>query len=138
MAMFEKVWENMFEGGSLWAGVINGGLAQVQDTVALTSGRMKADDYAVRSTRNVTTALGTMAGVEYGAVLGSAVLPGVGTIIGSIVGGIVGDQVGTFAGSQAGNMLFKRTRNYESPKQVKELTMSSSDASQTDEVSTVQ
>ncbi len=111
--MFEKVWSNMFEGGSLWAGVITGGLAQIQDTVALTSGRMKTEDYAVRSTKNVSTALGTMAGVEFGAVLGSAVLPGVGTVIGSVVGGIIGDRVGTLTGTEAGHMLFGNSKGSE-------------------------
>lgn len=107
--MFEKVWQNMFEGGSLWAGVITGGFAQLNDTVALKNGKMQMGDYAVSSTKNVTMALGTMAGVECGAILGSVLLPGVGTMIGSMVGGIVGDRLGSFVGQQAGTMVFKTT-----------------------------
>jgi hypothetical protein len=105
--MFEQVWKNMFEGGSLWAGLITGGFAQLQDTIALTSGRIKGDDYAVKSTKNVSMALGTMAGVECGAILGTAVMPGFGTMIGSIVGGYVGDRLGTYAGEQVGSLVFK-------------------------------
>lgn len=107
MAMFEKVWTNMFEGGSLWAGLITGGIAQFQDTVALTSGRIKPEDYAVSSTRNVTVAIGTMAGVEAGAVLGTAIIPGFGTMLGSIIGGLAGDRLGAYAGEQAGHILFR-------------------------------
>ncbi|CAM3810034.1 glycine zipper domain-containing protein [Alicyclobacillus pomorum] len=105
--MFEQVWRNMFEGGSLWAGVINGGFAQLQDTIALTNGKIKAEDYAANSTKNVSMAIGTMAGVECGALVGTAVMPGFGTMIGSIVGGYVGDRLGTYAGQQVGNIAFK-------------------------------
>ncbi|WP_303801678.1 glycine zipper domain-containing protein [Alicyclobacillus macrosporangiidus] len=104
---FEQVRENMFKGGSLWAGLIAGSVAQLQDTVALTNGKMRADDFAVSSTKNVTMALGTMAGVECGAILGTAVMPGFGTMLGSIIGGVVGDRLGHYVGLQAGNLLFK-------------------------------
>jgi hypothetical protein len=107
MMVFERVWENMFKGGSLWAGLISGAVAQVQDTVSLRNGKMAADDYAVSSTKNVTMALGTMAGVECGAIVGTAVMPGFGTMLGSIVGGVVGDRLGAMVGLQAGHLLFK-------------------------------
>lgn len=105
--MFEKIWGNMFEGGSLWAGILTGTVAQLQDTFAFTNGKMKSNEYAVTTTKNATMALGTMAGVEAGAVLGSAVMPGFGTMIGSIVGGMVGDRVGAYVGTQAGHLAFQ-------------------------------
>jgi phage tail tape-measure protein len=104
---FDHVWENMFKGGSLWAGVIAGGAAQLQDTIALTSGRMKTGDFAVSSTKNATMALGTMAGVECGAIVGTALMPGFGTMLGSIIGGVIGDRIGAYVGAQAGQLLFK-------------------------------
>lgn len=105
--MFEKVWDNMFEGGSLWAGILTGTVAQLQDTFALTNGRIKSNEYAVSTAKNATMALGTMAGVEAGAVLGSAVMPGFGTMVGSILGGMVGDRVGAYVGQQAGSLAFQ-------------------------------
>ncbi len=102
----EQIWENMFKGGSLWAGLISGAIAQIQDTVSLTSGKMETGDFAVNSTKNVTMALGTMAGVECGAMLGTVVMPGIGTMIGSILGGVVGDRLGATVGVQAGKLLF--------------------------------
>ena len=113
--MVEQIWKKMFEGGSLWAGVITGGMAQIQDTLALTNGKMKADDYAVNSTKNVTMALGTMAGVECGALLGTAVMPGFGTMIGSMLGGVLGDRIGAYTGVQAGNLVFKKPSQTQHP-----------------------
>ncbi|KEO82220.1 hypothetical protein EL26_16345 [Tumebacillus flagellatus] len=96
----------MFRGGSLWAGIISGGMQQLQHTKALQNGAMDRKTYAVHTTGNVSSALGTMAGIEYGAMLGSAVMPGIGTIAGSIVGGIVGDRVGRYVGHNTGRMMF--------------------------------
>lgn len=121
--VLERVWQNMFEGGSLWAGIITGSVAQIQDTMALTNGKMKSDEYAVSTTKNATMALGTMAGVEAGAVLGTAVMPGFGTMLGSILGGMVGDRVGAYVGLQAGNMAF-RNMNQNPVQAVSEVAMS--------------
>jgi outer membrane lipoprotein SlyB len=97
----------MMTGGvSLWAGVISGGMAQVQDTMAFNNGQITGKEYAAHTTKNVTGALGLMAGIEYGAIAGSMLLPGVGTIVGSIIGGIIGDRVGQVVGHQTGNLLF--------------------------------
>jgi outer membrane lipoprotein SlyB len=96
----------MFKGFSLWAGVISGGLAQLKDTQAVTTGHMDKKEYAIQTSQNVTGGLGIMAGIEYGAVLGSMILPGPGTIIGSIIGSMVGNRVGNYAGYQAGNIIF--------------------------------
>jgi outer membrane lipoprotein SlyB len=96
----------MFRGTSLWAGIISGGLSQLEDTRHLRSGQMNRSQYAANTTRNVTMAVGVMAGMGYGAVLGSAVFPGIGTIVGSVIGGLVGDRVGRTVGMEAGNMIF--------------------------------
>lgn len=96
----------MFKGFSLWAGVISGGLAQLKDTQSVTTGHMDKKEYAIQTSQNLTGGLGIMAGIEYGAVLGSLVLPGPGTIIGSLIGSMIGNRVGNYAGYQAGNMIF--------------------------------
>lgn len=57
---------------------------------------------------NVSSALGVMAGIEYGAALGSTVLPGIGTAVGSVVGGLLGDRVGRFIGQQTGKIVYNQ------------------------------
>ena len=96
-----------FSKGTLWAGAISGGIAQIKDTNAYAGGKMKPNEYAAQTTTNVTGALGLMAGLEYGTVLGSSLLPGIGTVAGTILGAILGDRLGNVVGSQVGNMLFR-------------------------------
>lgn len=103
----------MFRGGSLWAGVISGGVSQVQNTMALANGQLKTNDYATHTTKNMTGALGVMAGIEYGAVWGSVLLPGIGTVVGSVIGGYMGDRLGRYVGLQAGNKLFGNRNDME-------------------------
>ncbi|RKP49923.1 hypothetical protein D7Z26_19030 [Cohnella endophytica] len=95
----------MFQGGSLWAGLLSGGMSQFQDTRNLRQGQIGKREYTKQTVENATGAVGVMAGVEYGAVLGSAVLPGVGTVAGAMLGGVLGDRLGRMLGGQAGNML---------------------------------
>jgi outer membrane lipoprotein SlyB len=97
----------MFRGTSLWTGLIAGGLYQLEDTKAYKNGEINKKDYAARTTTNVSSAVGIMAGVEYGAALGTAVLPGFGTIVGSVLGAVVGDRLGQFVGGQAGQWINK-------------------------------
>ncbi|MDT3424982.1 phage tail tape-measure protein [Paenibacillus forsythiae] len=97
----------MLQGGSLWAGLLAGGMSQLQDTKSLQQGRIGKKEYTVQTVENVTGAVGVMAGVEYGAVLGSTVLPGVGTVVGALLGGVLGDRMGRIVGGQAGNILSK-------------------------------
>ncbi|WP_025718272.1 hypothetical protein [Paenibacillus sp. 1-18] len=95
----------MLQGNSLWGGLISGGITQLQDTISLTKGQMDNKDYMVHTSGNLTGALGVMAGIEYGAILGTSLLPGVGTVLGSVVGGLLGNSVGHTVGTQAGSML---------------------------------
>ncbi|AKG33949.1 glycine zipper domain-containing protein [Paenibacillus durus] len=95
----------MFQGGSLWAGLLAGGMSQLQDTKSLQQGQLGKKEYTAHTVENVTGAVGVMAGVEYGAVLGSTVLPGVGTVVGAVLGGVLGDRVGRVVGNQAGNLI---------------------------------
>ncbi|MDQ0199114.1 glycine zipper domain-containing protein [Neobacillus ginsengisoli] len=96
----------MFKGASLWAGLISGAMAQLKDTHAMTSGHMNKKEYAIQTSKNVTGSLGTMAGIEYGAILGSSVLPGPGTILGALIGSMVGNWIGNYAGHHAGHIVF--------------------------------
>jgi outer membrane lipoprotein SlyB len=98
----------MYKGTSFWTGVLSGGISQIEDIRLYRKGDLTTQDFSVNTTRNVTGAVGIIAGMEYGAVLGSAVLPGVGTIIGSIVGFMIGNRLGSYAGHQVGNMVFKQ------------------------------
>lgn len=98
----------MFQGGSLWAGVVSGGVTQFQDTQNLLNGQMERTNYAVKTAGNVTGAVGVMAGIEYGALLGTSIMPGVGTVLGAAAGGLLGDRLGRAVGLQAGNILFNK------------------------------
>lgn len=99
--------QELFQGGSLWGGLISGGLSQVKDTRSLASGQMDKSQYAVNTSENVTGAIGVMAGIEYGAILGTTIMPGFGTVVGSILGAMLGDSVGRKVGHQAGEMLVR-------------------------------
>lgn len=101
----------MFNETSIWTGVIAGGISQIQDTKAVSDGQISKQIYAAHTSKNVIGSIGTMAGIEYGAILGSSIFPGVGTIIGSIIGGMVGDGVGSYVGWQTGKALFNRNEN---------------------------
>lgn len=100
----------MFSKGTLWAGAISGGVNQIRDARNFSAGKLKEEDYVVNTTTNVTETLGLMAGLEYGAMIGSSLLPGVGSIVGTILGGILGDRLGNVVGLQVGNSLFKQER----------------------------
>jgi outer membrane lipoprotein SlyB len=91
---------------SLWAGIISGGISQFQDTKAFRSGQLNTRQYATHTTKNITGAVGIVAGLEYGALLGTSIMPGIGTIAGTVIGGFLGDRLGTTIGLQAGNLLF--------------------------------
>lgn len=96
-----------FSKGTLWAGAISGGIAQIKDSNAYVGGKIKANEYVVHTTTNLTGVLGLMAGLEYGAALGSFLMPGIGTIAGTIFGAIIGDRLGNVVGNQIGNKLFE-------------------------------
>ncbi|MGW8957919.1 hypothetical protein [Paenibacillus sp. NPDC055715] len=71
----------------------------------MTKGEMDNKEYMVHTSGNLTGALGVMAGIEYGAILGTSLLPGVGTVLGSVVGGLLGNSVGQTVGMQVGSVL---------------------------------
>jgi len=95
----------MIQNSSLWAGLLSGGVSQLQDTKSLQQGQMGKREYTAQTVENVTGAVGVMAGVEYGAVLGSTMIPGIGTVVGAVLGGVLGNRVGRMVGGQAGTML---------------------------------
>lgn len=98
----------MFQGAPLWSGVVSGGISQVEDVQSYMNGEKDGKYLAASTVKNVTGAAGVMAGVEYGAIAGSMILPGVGTVIGSIAGYMIGRQIGSSIGATAGNLLFNR------------------------------
>ncbi|WP_176585928.1 hypothetical protein [Priestia megaterium] len=113
--LFRETYKNkggfsMYKGSYFWSGILSGGISQIEDMRLYMKGDLTAKDLGVNTTRNVTGTVGIIAGMEYGAVIGSAVLPGVGTILGSIVGFMVGNRAGSYAGYQVGNMVFKQTQ----------------------------
>ena len=97
----------MFKAGSIWAGVLSGAISQFEDTRAMTSGQMNKKEYAVNTSKNITGGIGVMAGIEYGSILGTSLLPGAGTIIGAILGSMIGSRIGNYTGQ----VLFKHSFN---------------------------
>jgi hypothetical protein len=61
----------------------------------------------VHTVGNITGAAGLAAGIEYGALLGTMFIPGIGTVLGSILGGLAGDKFGRFLGEGAASAVFK-------------------------------
>ncbi|MFB9758988.1 MULTISPECIES: hypothetical protein [Bacillaceae] len=98
----------MLKGAPLWSGVVAGGISQVEDVQSYIQGERDGKYLAASTVKNVTGAAGIMAGVEYGAIAGSMILPGIGTVIGSIAGYMVGNRIGSSIGATAGNLLFNR------------------------------
>jgi phage tail tape-measure protein len=107
----------MFSKGTLWAGAISGGINQIRGSREYTGGEITANEYVAHTTTNVSETIGLMAGLEYGAMLGSSLIPGVGSILGTIVGGILGDRLGNVVGRQVGNAFIDRER-FSSPKRI--------------------
>jgi outer membrane lipoprotein SlyB len=98
----------MFEGISVLAGLLFGGVKQFQDTKSLNQGEIYRKKYKVETAENVTGGVGVWAGVEYGSMLGTTLLPGFGTVAGAVLGGVLGAKVGTAVGHQAGSAIFNR------------------------------
>jgi len=93
----------MFSKGTLLAGAISGGINQVKGSRKYTRGKISENEYVAHTTINISETIGLMAGFEYGAILGSALIPGVGSIIGTIVGGLLGNRLGNVVGIQVGS-----------------------------------
>jgi outer membrane lipoprotein SlyB len=101
----------MLEGISVLAGLLFGGAKQFQDTKSLNQGEIYRKKYKVETTENVTGGVGVWAGVEYGGMLGTTLLPGFGTVAGAVLGGVLGAKVGTAVGHQAGNAVFNKGKS---------------------------
>jgi len=99
---------NLKNNGAVWAGMLTGLITQMNDTMQYMRGKMDKKEFALQTAENVTGAVGIVAGIEYGAILGSAVMPGVGTALGSIVGGLVGDKLGRMVGHHTGNIIYNQ------------------------------
>lgn len=101
----------MLRNSSFWAGVIAGGMSQWQDMRAYSRGEIRKADYKVHTVGNITGAAGLAVGIEYGALLGTMVIPGIGTVLGSVLGGLAGDKFGRFLGEGAASVVYKPSVN---------------------------
>ncbi len=101
----------MLQGGSLWSGIISGALCQAQDHNKMRSGILNKSQYAANTTKNMGGSLGIMAGVEYGALLGTTILPGVGTAVGSVAGAIIGGRLGHQIGHGLAQLVGQQALN---------------------------
>ena len=66
---------------------------QFEDTRAMTSGQMNRRSMPLILPK-YSGGIGVMAGIEYGSILGTSLLPGAGTIIGAILGSMIGSRSG--------------------------------------------
>ncbi len=103
----------MFSRNTWIIGAISGGVKQLKDSAAYGKKDVDGAQYASRTTQNLTEAFGLMAGLEYGAVLGSAVLPGIGTFAGTVLGAVVGERLGRSVGEEVGKSIFEKQNRQE-------------------------
>jgi outer membrane lipoprotein SlyB len=94
--------------GTVWAGVFAGAITQISDTLQYLNGKSNKKDYTIHTIGNVVSSLGVMAGIEYGALIGTAVFPGAGTVTGSILGGVIGEYLGRSIGHHTGNIVHRK------------------------------
>ncbi len=95
----------MLQGGSLWAGIISGGLTQIQDTRNLTNGQMDKKRIRGKNGGQRNRSFRRHGRHRIRRAARHFDFTGAGTIVGSIVGGLVGDRLGRVVGVQAGNAL---------------------------------
>ncbi|WP_157201859.1 hypothetical protein [Massilia sp. Root335] len=62
--------------------------------IELASGRMSSEDFVRNVTKDGSMLAVSMTGSNLGAIVGTAVLPGVGTLVGGLVGGMVASMLG--------------------------------------------
>lgn len=87
--------------------------------IELASGRMSSEDFVRNVTKDGSMLAVSMTGSNLGAIVGTAVLPGVGTLVGGLVGGMVASMLGgqlhaelmrSVANMDASNALRQRTQ----------------------------
>jgi hypothetical protein len=100
----------MFKGAPLWSGILSGGISQIEDVRSYMKGEIDRKDFTVYTMRNITGAVGIMAGMEYGALVGTMVFPGIGTFVGSLIGYMVGNRIGSTVGYKTGDFLVNTQR----------------------------
>jgi outer membrane lipoprotein SlyB len=100
----------MFKGAPLWSGILSGGISQIEDVRSYMKGEIDRKDFTVYTMRNITGAVGIMAGMEYGALVGTMVFPGIGTFVGSLIGYMVGNRIGSTIGYKTGDFLVNTPR----------------------------
>jgi hypothetical protein len=70
-----------------------------KDAGRLMTGKIDREAFTRNSAHHIVKGGLTWAGMEGGAALGTAFVPGVGTLVGAIVGGVAGALLGGFAAS---------------------------------------
>ena len=104
-----------FNNGTIWVGIIAGGMAQSKTTSAFQNGLLTRSEYAAYTTKNITGTLGLMTGIEYGALIGTTLLPGAGTVLGTIIGGVLGNGLGNTIGLELGYRFFNNQIKKQQP-----------------------
>jgi hypothetical protein len=88
--------------------------------IELASGRMSSEDFVRNVTKDGSMLAVSMTGSNLGAIVGTAILPGVGTLVGGLVGGMVASMLGgqlhaelmrSVANMDASNALRQRTQD---------------------------
>ncbi len=72
------------------AAVAVGGVELAKDVILWGAGEIDGDELGARAVKTTATTAAGWGGAELGAVIGTALCPGVGTVVGGIVGGIAG------------------------------------------------
>ncbi|MCJ8315144.1 MAG: hypothetical protein HRU38_24310 [Saccharospirillaceae bacterium] len=79
--------------GNTPALLLQAGVALGKNTSLLLSGKMTANEFAHSMTKESMTIATSLVGANYGALVGTMILPGVGTVVGGVVGGIAASMV---------------------------------------------
>jgi hypothetical protein len=79
--------------GSAPVAIATGAFEVGADVVRFAQGKIDGDELAGAAGKTVVRTGATWAGAEGGALIGSAILPGVGTVVGGVIGGLLGGSL---------------------------------------------
>lgn len=82
------------------AAIISTGVILAKQTTKLLQGEITPEEFAINIGREGTTLASSITGSNLGAVIGTAMLPGVGTIVGGVIGGMLASMLSSSAHNQ--------------------------------------